>query len=304
MATQFQSHDRSEQTPYQETTSAAGLRADRTDISFHNISPNVVRVDVQVTNEGCLWSPPTEVVLQSAPLGAFLPWQPLLTLTVPSLAPRTSTVVSGSAWVPQPAPVAGPENVWELSPRTLQLLAEDAERVAREEAREIAERAEREARRQLRGPAPVVAADPLTLVGRQGVHWAGNIDILMRGKTAERHMAQALRVYPGMTNAAMFFVGDRRDGYKFELSGDAETWRAELIDMTNSPSLKPNRAPDVPAFEFREFSRGMFYLLLRPPADAERGDVSIHVTRQSDGKEAVVEFSLDSGAAGAGCYKL
>jgi hypothetical protein len=45
-------------------------------------------------------------------------------------------------------------------------------------------------------------------------------------------------------------------------------------------------------------------LLLRPPKDAERGDVSIHVTRQSDGKEAVVEFSLDSRAAGAGCYKI
>src|SRR5262245_50421912 len=116
MATQFRSQDRSAQTPYQETTSATGLRADRTDISFHNLSPDVVRVEVQVTNEGCLRSPPTEVVLQSAPLGAFLPWQPLLTLTVPSLAPRTSTVVSGSAWVPQPAPVVGPENGWELSP--------------------------------------------------------------------------------------------------------------------------------------------------------------------------------------------
>jgi hypothetical protein len=308
MATQFQFHNQSGQTPYQEAASAAGLRAERTDISFHNISPDVVRVDVHVTNEGCLLSPPTEVVLQSAPLGAFLTWQPLLTLTVPPLAPRTSTVVSGSAWVPQPAPVVKPEDVWNLSPRTLQLLAEDAERVTREEAREIAERAEREAqrpaRRPLRGPAPVVAADPLTLLGRQGVHWAGNIDILMRGKAAERHMAQALRVYPGMTNAAIFCVGDRQDGYKFELSGDAESWQAELIDMTSSPSLKPNRAPDVPAAEFREFSHGAFYLLLRPPADAERGNVSIHVTRQSDGKEAVVEFSLDSRAAGAGCYKL
>ena len=29
-----------------------------------------------------------------------------------------------------------------------------------------------------------------------------------------------------------------------------------------------------------------------------------HVTRQSDGKEAVVEFSLDSRAAGAGCYTV
>jgi hypothetical protein len=179
----------------------------------------------------------------------------------------------------------------------LREFAETAEREAREEA-------EREARRLLRRPAPVVAADPLALVGRAGFHWAGNIDILMRGKAAERHMAQALRVYPGKTNAAMFFVGDREDGYKFELSGDVEDWRPELLDMTRSPSLRPGKAPSISVSEFREFARGMFYLLLRPPQGAERGAVSVHVTRQSDGKEAVVEFSLDSRAAGAGCYTV
>jgi hypothetical protein len=179
----------------------------------------------------------------------------------------------------------------------LQEFAETAAREAREEA-------EREARRLLRRPAPVVAADPFALLGRQGHHWAGNIDVLMRGKEVERHMARALRVYPGKTNAAMFFVGDRADGYRFEMSGDVEDWQAELVDMTGSPSLRPGKAEAVPTGEFREFRRGTFYLLMRPPKGAERGAVSIHVTRQTDGKEAVVEFSLDSRAAGAGCYKV
>ncbi len=297
MATRFQSQGQTAPTLYEGAASAAGLRADRTDISFQNITPDLLRVDVRVTNDGSLWSPPTEVAVQSAALGAFLTWQPLLTLTVPPLAPRTSAVVSGSAWVPQPAPLAPPEKVWSMPAHLLQEFAETAAREAREET-------EREARRLVRRPAPVVAADPLALVGRNGFHWAGNIDILMRGKAAERHMAQALRVYPGKTNAAMFFVGDRKDGYKFELSGDVEDWQAELLDMTRSPSLRPGKAPDLPTSEFREFSRGTFYLLLRPPQGAERGAVSVHVTRQSDGKEAVVEFNLDSRAAGAGCYTV
>lgn len=44
--------------------------------------------------------------------------------------------------------------------------------------------------------------------------------------------------------------------------------------------------------------------MLRPPKGAETGDVSAHVTRQSDGKEAVVEFSRDCRAKGAGCYTV
>src|SRR3954454_25185601 len=93
---------------YQVAASAAGLRADRTDISFQNITPDLVRVDVHVTNDCDAWSPPTEVLVQSAPLGAFLAWQPLLTLSVPSLAPRTATVISGSAWALPPAAPAKP----------------------------------------------------------------------------------------------------------------------------------------------------------------------------------------------------
>jgi hypothetical protein len=297
VAFRFESQGQTGSILYEGPTSAAGLRACRTDISFHNITPDLVRVDVHVTNDGTLWSPSTEVALQSAPLGAFLTWQPLLTLTVPGLAPRTSTVVSGSAWVPTTAPVTKPADCWNMPAHLLQEFAENT-------AREALAEAEREARRALRRPAPVLAADPLALVGRNGYHWAGNIDILMRGKAAERHMAQALRVYPGKTNAAMFFVGDREDGYKFELSGEVDEWKAELMDMTRSPSLKPRKAPIIQTSEYLEFSRATFYLLLRPPHDAERGDVAIHITRQSDGKEAVVEFSLDCRAAGAGCYKI
>jgi hypothetical protein len=297
MATRFQSRNLTAPVVYQGAASAAGLRADRTDISFQNLTPDLLRVDVRVTNDGELWSPPTEVALQSAPLGAFLTWQPLLTLAVPPLAPRSSAVVSGTAWIPRPASVPSATQVASMSAQVLQAFVDTATRELREEV-------EREALRRQRQPAPVVAADALALLGRGDTHWAGNIDILMRGKAAERHLARALRVHPGKTNCAWFFVGDRTDGYKFELSGDVEDWRAELVDMTGSLLLRPQTASGVVTGEFREFSHGMFTLLLRPPKDAPRGNVSVHVTRQSDGKEAVVEFALDSRAAGAGCYTV
>ena len=95
MTTCFKTEGRTAPTPYEGAASAAGLRAHRTDISFQNVTPDIVRVDVRVSNDGSLHSPPMEVAVQSAPLGAFLSWHPLLTLTVPPLPPRTSAVVRG-----------------------------------------------------------------------------------------------------------------------------------------------------------------------------------------------------------------
>lgn len=280
------------------TMSALGLRADRTAISFHNITEDLVRVEVRVSNDGDFVSPPTDIALQSAGFGAFLPWHPLMSLSVPALAPRTSLVVAGTAMVP-PTKSAVPNTLsWSMPPDLLREFAETTAREAREEA-------EREARRLVRRAPPILAADSFAVTGREGVHWTGNIDILMRDIAAERHLAGALRVYPGRTNAAMFYVGDRPDGYKFELSGDVEDWKAEIIDMSAmmSPKVTP-AAKTVPTGGFREFSRGTFYMLVRPPRDAEKGYVSAHVTRQSDGREVVVEFNLDRRAKGAGCYTV
>src|SRR4051794_33723515 len=52
MAPRLQSQDQTRPTLYEGAASAAGLRADRTDISFQNVTADVVRVDVRVTNDG------------------------------------------------------------------------------------------------------------------------------------------------------------------------------------------------------------------------------------------------------------
>jgi hypothetical protein len=70
-------------------TQSAKLELDRGDISFWNVARNRVRIEVVVHNRGTVRSEPTPIDTRSAPLGAFLPWQPLGRFTV-------SPIVSGS----------------------------------------------------------------------------------------------------------------------------------------------------------------------------------------------------------------
>jgi hypothetical protein len=287
--------------PFDLPASAPGLRADRTDITFSNLSADLVRIDVRVTNEDRLPSPPTEVQVQSAPLGAFLTWRPLFTLAVPLLLPRQSVVVSGVAWTLRPNPLGAARSVTPARLQEALLATPEAEAPAEPDSPRRSARL----RRLRRPPSPVLANDPLALLGRDGVHWAGNIDVLLHRKPVERHLAQALRVYPGQTNAALFHVGDRTDGYRFSLTGMADEWQAGLVGLEHGVSLRPGCGWEVGLDEWLELrAHSLFFLLLRPPVDAERGEVQVHVERQSDGAEAVVEFSLDARAAGAGCYTV
>jgi hypothetical protein len=68
----------------------------------------------------------------------------------------------------------------------------------------------------------------MDMVGQEQPHWAGNINVFVGGKAVERHVAKALRVYPGRMNMAMFIVGSfgKADAYSFELVGLAPDWLA------------------------------------------------------------------------------
>jgi hypothetical protein len=151
-----------------------------------------------------------------------------------------------------------------------------------------------------------LAPDLWDMVGRSQPHWAGNINVFIGREPVERHMAQALRIYPGRTNMAMFLVGDRGrwDAFAFELVGLNPDWKAVLYDATTNKSLVTNPA-DVPIEEMQwvESNTGLMVMLAtQPPADCKTGSLEVHVTRRSCGKTAVVEFSMDSAAKGPGCY--
>jgi hypothetical protein len=268
-----------------------GLRVGREDISFVTLRPGVLLAEVTVRNAGPGRTGPAPAVLQSAPLGAFVPWQPLAVFTIPSLAPGESTVLRGEYHYEKPRALGTPDK---LPPdRVLTALG-------------------------LGGPnpgvprGPTVAQDLLALLGQGSVHWAGNFNLFFPGKDVERHAAAALRVKPGCTNLADFIVGGTRpDEYQLRLTGDAGEWNARLFDTVFG-------RPITDGLNSAELQQGIWYtpggghtpgfgiilLAVQPPAGATAGAVNVHVRQRSTDREAVVEFTMDTRAAGPGCFTL
>jgi hypothetical protein len=267
------------------------LQVEREDISFVTLRPGVLLAEVTVRNTGPERTEPTPAVLQSAPLGVFVPWQPLALLTIPSLAPGESTVLRGEYRYETPQALGTPDKLPPDRVLTALGLGEPDSGVPR---------------------GPTVATDLLALLGQGGVHWAGNLNLFFPGKDVERHAAAALRVEPGRTNLAMFVVGGHKpDEYQFRLSGDAVAWNARLFDTVLAQPI----ADGVNSAELKEGiwhtpgsahtpGCGLILLAVQPPVGATTGSVNVHVRQRSTDREAVIEFTMDSRAAGPGCYKL
>jgi hypothetical protein len=247
--------------------------------------------------------------LESAPLGAFVRWQPLTQLLVPALEPGESRDLSTEVARPHPAPLGDfnrvpPKMLFtavnspdQPSPSSSGVVAMlnlfRRGQTGRFTGRDTARRAS-------------LAPDLWDLLGRGQPHWAGNINVFVGIHPVERHLARALRVYPGRTNLAMFLVGSpgRRDAFAFELVGLTPDWRAALYDMSNHRSLLVDPS-DVPIKETQwvESDGGLVVMLAaHPPAGCSTGNVEVRVTRRTCRKKAIVEFNLDPAAQGTGCY--
>jgi hypothetical protein len=270
----------------------ADLTVERADITFANVSMERVRIEVAVWNHSLSRSVATDAVLMAAPLGAFVPWRPLATLPVPAIESGESVVLQTVVPRPLPAPLGPPDRV---PPRRLiTALGAGDDRPASATDVPLA-----------RGRVGAFPADLMDLVGLANFHWAGNLNVFIGSKAVERHMAQALRIYPGRVNMAMFVVGCGRDAYRFHVIGECEDWDVRLFDGTDGRSctLDVSRVPPVVEGEWLEApGQRLMMMALCPPQTCSRGTVEVHVAQRSSGKTAVVEFSLDPKAAGPGCY--
>ncbi|MFN8574315.1 MAG: hypothetical protein U0132_19850 [Gemmatimonadaceae bacterium] len=254
------------------------------DIDFHTRWPQIVVAAFTVRNNGTVLSKPTVGLVRSAPLGAFVPWQPLDPLTIPALRPGESVVLEDAYHAPRPQRLRGVANI---SPdQFLSALGLDAGD-------------------QPHRPPGVLPPDPLALLGRGSNHWAGSLNLLFPNRDVERHMAPALRMYPGRVNVTLFAVGSHEtDQYKFRLTGDGADWGACLFEpRTFGKMIAAFRKDDAVAEgTWCRLSGGVLCLSVVPPEDAVIGRVNVHVLQESTEREALVEFFLDKSAAWMGCY--
>jgi len=326
-----------------------GLVVPREGIRFRDVAPGLVRVWIDVVNQGPRRSKPAGMRIESAPLGAFVAWRPLredlvvapiapggtgrVSLTVPRRdLPALGGVRGASARSLLTAAGFDPGRFPSLrDPRRARdlpgldgaggdrLLSELAEACfdlwhlvpSRNSCRMGRGRIPPELRYRLAQVlfrhVPLSALANFLLFGgfdldRPRPHWAGNLNVWIGGTPVERHRAPRLRIHAGRPNVATFFVGDGPDDYVFRLEGLSPRWECRLRSTTEDVTWATNVEGDPRWLSLT--GRAMLSLVLHPPETCTAGEVVVHVTQRSTGREAAVEFDLDPEAPGPGCITV
>ena len=152
-------------------------------LTFENRTPRATR--------------PSVATVQLAPFGAFVPWQPLTSVAVPSIPPGGRTLVKTA--------VGGDDYDRRLAPSQLLWRARDAFPDW--------------------GPQQDGSGRP--------THLVGNLNVFVdRGEPVERHFNRSIGLVPGADNIAMFFVGDgKTDHYTFRYLAEPESWDVEITSV-------------------------------------------------------------------------
>lgn len=280
-------------------------------ISFHESDPDRVLIRVRVRNAGDGPSRPATARLESAPLGAFVSWQPLDTLLVPALLPGDSVELTSELPRFRAKALAGGDRI---PPQALlTALGASPDDSAANPVRALgamvnwfrSPRPSQAPPRSHRAKSVRLAPDIWDLVGREQPYWAGNVNVFVGAQAVERHRANALRIYPGRSNLAIFMVGGPgQDAYKFGVEGLPDDWEVALHEATQARTVIDGAAgPAIRKTDWLEAEGPMLAMLaIRPPNICREGDIKILVTQRSSQKTARVEFNLNPAAQGPGCY--
>jgi len=163
----------------------AELRVERNDISFHDVPGNKVRIEITVRNEGMHSSRPNSIRLESAPLGAFVPWRPLARLLVPALEPGESRVLSTQVPRPRPVPLGDFNRV---PPKKLLTAINSPDAPSPQPSGAASAMLSLlQGGLLARSASQGLAPDLQDLVGRGQPHWAGNLNVFVGREPVERH---------------------------------------------------------------------------------------------------------------------
>jgi hypothetical protein len=267
----------------------------RQDILWYPSSADTLRIEVRVHNVGRSPSARQPMTLRYASFGAFVPWQPLGTLTVPSIPPGESVVVTAEV-ERSPEPGAGlpggPPPFTAIGAR-----AKDGQQSSRGKMSST----ERAAYRRFRALRRETWKTLRRLGNGRQLHKAGNINVLIGQQEAERHLSGTLQIFPDRRNVAMFLVGDCVDSYRFGINGVDAEWEVSLETPADEDFEMQALAPGT----WREMMpRTPAFLVLDTPAAACSAKVEVHVDQESTGRRAVVEFSFDPSARGPSCDRV
>ncbi|MFP6899423.1 MAG: hypothetical protein VCA36_00680 [Opitutales bacterium] len=294
------------------------LCVEREDIQFYNVAPDRLRIEVTVRNMGYAHSEPETMQLQFAAFGAFVPWTPLQKLQVPQIKAGESKLVSTNAWIRPDGALVALDGSTQSADRTLparpwlyrftkNLLDNSGNKSGWNALNLPASLYPSSNQRQNRTPWD------MRLHQGRSVHWVGNINVLIGNVDVERHTARAFRIYPGLSNRSVFFLGDKvGESYSFQMSGDGAEWPTKLIRIENMGFgfMNFSLGGDYPGKQIlpNDWKRvdpiGLIGVDIRPPEYVKEGGLGIHVCRKSDNRTAVVEFDFSETALGSGCYTV
>lgn len=297
------------------------LRVKREDIQFYNLAPDRLRIEVRVRNMGYAPSIPETMHLQFAAFGAFVPWTPLQILRVPQIRAGESKLVSTDALIRSDGTLVAADGRTKSADRNLSAAARRTT-LLRNLRSLLSNVGNQSTQNALNLPASFypganqgkhLKSLDMNLHQGRSVHWVGNINVLIGNVDVERHAARAFRIYPGLSNRSVFFLGDKvGESYSFQMSGDGAEWPTKLIRIENmgpgffnfSGGLDCPGAQIPPDDWLGVDPIGLIGVDIRPPEYVKDGGLSIHVCRKSDGRTAVVEFDFSETALGSGCYRV
>ncbi len=294
--------------PIARSLPTAKLSVQRKDLHFGKRKNGLVWLEIEVHNHGQIASEAQYMHVEHAPFGAFVAGTPVIRILVPPIPPKSSVRVGAEFFDedgslrakaradqdPSTSPLGGLLRARILVPpippkSSVRVGADffDEDGSLRRWARADQEPSTSPLRGLLRAMTRAGAAARALLgapTKREPV-WAGNFNIHLGGQAAERHCA-TIKLQPGATNEALFFVGDRPDQYTFDFLGDGVAWNPTLAFIPDGRGIiEPKKLTRINCLS-------IVYLSITPPANVRKGTLTVSVTQLSSGKKALVEFGF------------